>query len=746
MVRRPLCVLCLTGVMLMFVWLLIKGPPQADLSGWTGRKLLIHGTVSGKENRGETQVLYLRNVTFSDMDALDQEYFFSSTNYKNDSYGVIVYLSETLPAMGADIILTGKLTEFRMATNPGEFDLRQYYLLQGYCGKIESAEIVQVSEQYNIWKEEMYRLRCYLSSVLALTLEEQDASVMRAMLLGEKSQMDKDVKALYQASGIAHILAISGLHISIIGMGLYQCLKKLAFPRAVCAGISLFVMMGYAVMTGESTSAIRAVIMFGFAVLAGVFHKSYDLLTALAVAAFCTAVSEPFVLLQPGYWMSYLAVFGVSVLQPAVMRDITINNKNLKTLCNTLSGGICVNLATLPVLLMNYYEYPLYSVLINLLVLPLMGILVTAGLFTMTVGCVFLPAARLSGWMVHGILWFYERICNSMMLPGHSWIAGAPGMVRVGFFYLILFVVIFSGQKIGRKRIRKISPAIRVILILCCILIMGSKENSGLRITFLDVGQGDGICIQTKELVCMIDGGSSSKRSLSEYQLEPFLKYEGISEIDYWFITHPDKDHCSGFSELLEAGVENGITIHTLVLPKAYDVENSCSELIDLANAAHINILFLSAGEYIVSGHLKLTVLHPASGFRSDELNEISLVLSVEYDNFCGIFTGDATAACEAQVMEYQKEQGQLRPVQVLKVGHHGSATSTSDAFLDFCKPQYAVISYGKNNYGHPASEVVERLEAYGCIIYRTMESGAVTVWTDGKRMEIVEFLQQRNG
>ena len=99
MVRRPLCVLCLTGVMLMFVWLLIKGPPQADLSGWTGRKLLIHGTVSGKENRGETQVLYLRNVTFSDMDALDQEYFFSSTNYKNDSYGVIVYLSETLPAM-----------------------------------------------------------------------------------------------------------------------------------------------------------------------------------------------------------------------------------------------------------------------------------------------------------------------------------------------------------------------------------------------------------------------------------------------------------------------------------------------------------------------------------------------------------------------------------------------------------------------------------------------------------------------
>lgn len=746
MVRRPLCVLCLTGVVLIFVWLLIKGPPQADLSGWTGRKLLIHGTVSGKENRGETQVLYLSNVTFSDMDAPDQEYSFSSTNYKNDSYGLIANLTETLPAMGADIILTGELAEFRTATNPGEFDLRQYYLLQGYCGKIESAELVQVSGQYNIWEEEMYRLRCYLSSVLAMTLEEQDASVMRAMLLGEKTQMDKDIKELYQASGIAHILAISGLHISIIGMGLYQCLKKLAFPRAICAGISLLVMMGYAVMTGESTSAIRAVIMFGFAVLAGVFHKSYDLLTALAVAAFCTAVSEPMVLMQPGYWMSYLAVFGVSVLQPALMRDITINDKKMRTLCNALSGGICVNLATLPVLLMNYYEYPIYSILINLLVLPLMGILVTAGLFTMTAGCVFLPAARLTGWIVHGILWFYETICNIMMLPGHSWIAGAPGKCRVVIFYLILLWVVLSGQKLGRKRIRKISPSIRVILILSCILLMGSKENNGLMITFLDVGQGDGVCIRTEDLVCMIDGGSSSKSRLAEYQLEPFLKYEGISEIDYWFITHPDEDHCSGFRELLEAKGENGITIHTLVLPEAYDVEISCSELIDLAKAAHINILFLSAGEYIMSGHLKLTVLHPSSGFRSEELNEISLVLSVEYENFCGILTGDATAACEAQVMEYMKEQGHLRPVQVLKVGHHGSATSTSDAFLEFCKPQYAVISYGKNNYGHPDSGVVERLEEYGCRIYRTMESGAVRVWTDGKRMEIMEFLQHRNG
>ncbi|MGN0324829.1 MAG: ComEC/Rec2 family competence protein, partial [Lachnospiraceae bacterium] len=210
MVRRPLCVLCLTGVMLMFVWLLIKGPPEVDLSGWTGRKLLIHGTVSGKESRGETQVIYLSNVTFSDMDAPDQEYSFSATNYKNYSYGLIANLSETLPAMGASITLAGKISEFSTATNPGEFDLRQYYLLQGYCGKVESAELVQVSEKYNIWEEEMYQLRCYLSSVFAMTLEEQDASVMCAMLLGEKSRMDKDVKELYQASGIAHILAISG--------------------------------------------------------------------------------------------------------------------------------------------------------------------------------------------------------------------------------------------------------------------------------------------------------------------------------------------------------------------------------------------------------------------------------------------------------------------------------------------------------------------------------------------------------
>ena len=160
-----------------------------------------------------------------------------------------------------------------------------------------------------------------------------------------------------------------------------------------------------------------------------------------------------------------------------------------------------------------------------------------------------------------------------------------------------------------------------------------------------------------------------------------------------------------------------------------------------MAERNEVQVLLLSSGEYIQAGGLKLTVLHPREGYRTEDINESSLVVSVEYEDFCGVFTGDATAESEREVIRYWEEYGR-RQVQLLKVGHHGSATSTSDAFLKYCNPQVTMISCGRNNrYGHPHEEVVERLERYGCMIYRTDESGAVTIYIRDGKMWIEEYL-----
>lgn len=741
MIRRPLCAASLLCIAITALVLWIKGPPEADLSAWTDRALLISGTVSGKEISGETQVIYLSNVAFCDRESTDRKDSIPLINTDN-AYGLICYVHQEAPPIGATVLFTGEITAFPGASNPGEFDRGEYYLLQGYCGKAVVEEIVSVSNEYDAFREGLYRLRRYLSSVLDAALEERDASVMRAMLLGEKFQMDRDIKKLYQANGIAHILAISGLHISLIGAGLYQCFKRLAFPLYVSAGAAVAGMTLYAVMTGGSASTIRAVVMFGFMVTAACVKRSYDLPTALSVAALCTVLSKPYVLYQTGVWMSYLAVFGVAVLYPALMDGIDIQNKKLRIPVNALIGGLCVNLATLPVLLLSYYEYPVYSVLLNLLVVPLMSILLPAGILTVIAGCLFTPFGKVAGIPVHMILHVYERLCNAAMrLPGRSWIAGAPGPVKIIIFYGVLILTALSGKKIGKRRLPRIKVHVRVLLIAAAVLVMGLQKNDGLCITLLDVGQGDGICIRAEGIVCMIDGGSSSKSQLAEYQLEPFLKHEGISGIDYWLITHPDLDHCSGFLEMMEMGKENAVRVHTLVLPDAYGIRESCAELIALAEKNGTQVLLLSGGEYIQAGNLKITALHPREGYRALDVNESSLVVSVEYGDFCGIFTGDATAESEREVIRYWNEYG-CPPVWLLKVGHHGSSTSTSEDFLEYCSPHTAIISCGKDNsYGHPHKEVIERLERYGCTIYRTDQSGAVTVYVKDGKMWIEQYL-----
>ncbi len=742
MMRRPLCAASLVCIALIFWWLCIKGPPKADVSAWTDRNLLISGTVSGKEIRGETQVVYLSNIAFCDMESPFWEDSFQSINDTDDTYGLICYMQQEAPPMGATVLLTGKMTVFAMATNPGEFDQNRYYRLQGYCGKVSVTEIVSVSEEYDAFREGLYRIRCYLSCVLDASLDERDASVMRAMLLGEKLQMDRDIKKLYQTNGIAHILAISGLHISMIGVGLYQLFKRLALPLYVSGGLAMLGMTAYAIMTGGSASTVRAVVMFGFMVMAACVRRSYDLPTALSVAALCTTISEPYVLYQSGFWMSYMAVFGVAVLYPALMDGIDIKEKRLRMLCNAAIGGLCVNLATLPVLLMSYYEYPVYSIFLNLLVIPLMSVLLPAGIITVMAGCVFLPLGKAVGMLVHVILCVYEWLCSAAMnLPGRSWIAGAPGTVKIIIFYSILILIALSGKKIGKKRLRRMKVYIRFLLIAVVVLMMGLRAEEGLCITMLDVGQGDGIFIRAEGITCMIDGGSSSKSHLAEYQIMPFLKHEGISEIDYWLITHPDEDHCSGYQEMMEMGKGNAITVHTLVLPDAYGIRESCAELIALAERNGVQVLLLSSGECIQAGRLKLTVLHPREGYWTEDINENSLVVSVEYEDFCGVFTGDATAESEREVIQYWEEYG-CRQVQLLKVGHHGSSTSTSEAFLKYCSPLTAMISCGRNNrYGHPHEEIVERLEQYGCRIYRTDKSGAVTVYVRDGKMWIEEYL-----
>ena len=340
-----------------------------------------------------------------------------------------------------------------------------------------------------------------------------------------------------------------------------------------------------------------------------------------------------------------------------------------------------------------------------------------------------------------------------------TWVAGQPKLWQIVLYYLILGTLLFLYSKKGKwrtgykekyeempLRMIKISGIVyRAILaagVVVSLLVIRVWPSAYLQITCLDVGQGDGIVIQTPERKnYLIDGGSSSKTSTGRYQMLPFLKSRGISRIDGIFISHVDEDHISGVREILELQAQGltSVYVSSLYLPKWQDPPEKWSDLEELGRQAGVQIHTVKRGDILQSGKLKLCFLAPEDGAKGENVNEDGMVIQLEYARFSGLFTGDIGEKTEKELLPY------LKDVDFLKVGHHGSKYSTSSVFLEKIKPENGVISCSETNtYGHPSSETIQRLREHGCEVAYTMISGAVTVYTDGKHVKMEGFLSSK--
>ncbi|MCR4642829.1 MAG: DNA internalization-related competence protein ComEC/Rec2, partial [Lachnospiraceae bacterium] len=487
-------------------------------------------------------------------------------------------------------------------------------------------------------------------------------------------------------------------------------------------------------------STLRALIMFALMAGADAERRSYDLPTALGLSAASTVISNPYLLLTSSFWLSYSAVFGIAVFAPALKEELRAPEKKLHAILSALAGSVGVSLFTLPLILCFYYEIPVFGVFLNLLVVPLMSVAMISALIMLPLGALWLPAGVLAGQPCHLVLSLYRFLCEKIAaLPFSTYIAGRPAEWKIILCYLIYIALIAADLRLVRnlfeKAGRKASSVTALKLALVkwlisalCVLLLLIRIRPDFRFTMLDVGQGDGLCIETKEAVMMIDGGSSSKDQLYTYQLAPFLKYSGIGLVDYWFVTHPDTDHLSGLMELLSD--ENcRIRVGTLVLPEAEGAKEDFAELLTLAERKGCRILWNAAGRCMEAEELRILCLHPAAGESFEDVNAYSQILKVSFGDYCAVLTGDATAESEKEVLDRiaAGEIPEIGKTDVLKLGHHGSHTSSSAEWLAYLKPRTTLISCGKNNrYGHPHKEVLERLAAIGCEIRRTDREGAV--------------------
>ena len=741
LMRRPLFMACLCLVIVLTIGRILTGADTGDAGVLPpdGSPVRITGRIDTRTS--ETIILKSISIIQNDL----------KYSYSGKLQCELTNTQEVQSLrLGQHIVLEGVFSHFDAATNHGEFDVRAYSAGKGIGGRVRKAQVLAAEEDYSFLREKLFAFRRRLHDRLAKVFPEKEASVMQTLLLGEKEELDAEVKALYQRNGIAHILSISGLHITLLGMGCYRLLKRLGAPVRVAAAGGAMTLLLYGMMVGMSVSASRAIGMYLLQMLGIFVGRTYDMLTGVGLLAALLVLQQPERLGDVSFLMSFGAVLGICLLTPVFAGDGREDNVGVETASGVVAGLLTVTdilgdsayernkyregwrkvvyerlwhmvsalksgfaasagviLFTLPIQLWFFYEIPVYSVLLNLLVLPFMSVVMAGGILSL------IPGLGIAGTVDCLILWWYEWICERFgELPGAVWCVGRPAKWQMIVYYSGLFVLIIGrnyaekwkrqrlyaayvaennhgdGHRAERERQRRETRGVddsgrgrkresnrkkmqhsdryseicttrwrhvlanfwytwqgvmtyrsgvmcRIVAAMILVLIVGlltGNFDRGSRVTFLDVGQGDGIVVETGQGAYLFDCGSTSRRKIGEYVLKPYLKSRGIQSLRGVFVSHPDEDHMNGILELLENGGEWGITVEQMFLPAITEAERreAFEKLLVAAEYAGVPVSYIKCGDEIRDSRLRLRCLHPEENTTLADANAYSECFYVE--------------------------------------------------------------------------------------------------------------------
>lgn len=658
---------------------------------------------------------------------------------------------------GMHVRLEGMLVLPELPRNPGQFNRRIYESGKKIDFYLENPTVLEVKEQRSgvrevveIWKTEMMN-RC------EKIYPDEEAGILEAMLFGEKSELSGDIKELYQAAGISHVLVISGLHISLLALAVAGILRRLGFPMPVWVILSVGVLAGYGILIGQPTTAVRALLMFFVLQGARLLGRSYDLLSALAFAGILMLLDNPDLILDGGCRLSFCAVIGVGWYvseKNKIFRSIGEKEKrknrgkggkgsSVGAILENIRAGWYLWLFTLPVMLDTFYQVSVVGILWNLVAIPLLPVIIASGGLGVVLAGWNIFLGSLAGSPAYGMLQLYQEIGNiSEKLPVGMWTPGQPSKPVIAGYYLVIFLlVLVEKQLIKREKRWKIFPGMELCSMLLLLLLMAHPWQQREKITFLDVGQGDASLLQSGGQTLLLDGGSTSQKNVGTYVILPYIKQQGISCLEAVVLTHTDQDHINGVTEVLEEGKKGWLTVKNLMYPYWMEGTEQGKQLKKLAEEAGASCRKIRAGDRLTIGKAEAVVLYPKEQEKIAEPNAGSLVLFWKWEGVRAMFTGDLPEEKERELLQ------NLPACEILQVGHHGSATSTCREFLEQVQPSLAVISCAmKNRYGHPSPDTVDRLKKTGCEIRYTMKSGAITIRKRGREVLVTEYLEHVAG
>lgn len=679
---------------------------------------------------------------------------FAGCNLYNDVDIDLSDLSRIL--YGRKISCTGSFEAFEGELNPGQFDANAYYKNEGYTGILDAKDIRIVKEEESFSPDiYLHRLNLAISEKYKKILGDKNAGSLSAMVLGDKRGLDEEIKELYQENSISHLLSISGLHISLLGGAVFLFLRRLKVSFSFPLITSSIILIIYGAFTGFSVSTSRAVVMMSVLFISFVIGKSYDLPSGLALAALILIVMNHRVIYQSGFLLSFFAVIGIFYIMPELLYIFKVDIyhkkgiiKGLHLLLASIISSISVLLATLPIVLNNFYEVSLTGILLNIIVIPLMSLVVITGLLGGFVALVSETVGSFILGITHYILNLYTLFCRlGDRLTFLRLIIGKPDKWQIVLYYLLLVILFyFLALKRRENKLRSLKNnlpegyntskriVVTGLMTFTSFLIIAYKPRE-FSINMLDIGQGDCFVVNDgNNDIYISDCGSTTVQNVGKTRLLPFLKSKGWGKVDTIFISHMDKDHVNGVNDLLKCAE---ITIGRIIISASYKSDKlNCAELEELKELAKmrdIKLFYMKKGDEIVGKDISFRCIYPTGEEDIKDQNEASIVMRMDYKGLSMLFTGDIAGSTEEKIIEGSDED--ILDCDILKVCHHGSKNSSTDDFLKKVSPKLYLISCGlMNRYGHPHRDALSRMTEEGGRILRTDHMGGTQIkLADGK-------------
>ena len=564
------------------------------------------------------------------------------------------------------------------------------------------------------------RLRAHIARAIAPAPDGERRAVLAGIVLGEDEGLSAELRDDFKAAGLYHLLAVSGQNITFLALGVLGLAYVVGVPRLAAEVVVIAAIAGYVLAVGWQPSVVRAGVAGGLASLAWLLSRPRDRWHFLALGAAVLLAWTPASLLEPGFQLSFAAVGSIFLLMPRLRRALE-GYPLTEALRDVLAVSTACGAATAPILWLQFGSVPVYSLpanaLVSLAVGPLLGIALVGSLIEPV-----LPSAALAlGWL-NGWIAAYVATCARLVggLPfaeiGSGWAVG----VLLGTPMALLAL-----QRLPRwRRPAAVACAAAVLpAVLGWQLFPAARlpPPTGLRITFLDVGQGDAILLQVPEGAVLVDQGPPEAKVARQ------LRSLGVRRLSAIVLTHPQRDHIGGAEAVLRQLAVDRVLDPRLAVSGPY-------ERAALAQAAErgVEVAETRAGQSFGLGRLRLRVLWPdRAGFPSDDPNRLPIVLLATYGEVDALLTADAETDVTARLLS--------RRVEILKVAHHGSADDGLRSELRELRPVVAVISCGRgNDYGHPTSSTLAALrESPGLRLYRTDEDGRVVLESDGSRITV---------